>query len=219
MKTFTIQGNYLALLILLISFAISGCASSSGLERSEEFQNSMDRVDEDVERITTKINSVNSALNELTRQGQGDIRGAYDRFSEEVSELREMESDFESNTDQMESNAESYFEGWTRSDDQYDNQEIQRRSEERRNEISQRYESISQNSSLVKEDLRSYVSSVNEIESYLSNDLSSQGINSIAGIADDAITEGDQLKNELNSLQSAIASTRDEIRQGGITMN
>lgn len=219
MKTFTIQGNYFAILFLITSFIISGCASTSGLERSEEFQNSMDRVDEDVERITSQINSVNSSLSELTRQGQGDIRGAYDRFTEEVSELREMESEFESNTDRMESNAESYFEGWSRSDDQYDNPEIQRRSEERRNEIKQRYDRISQNSNSVEEDLRSYVSSVNEIESFLSNDLTSQGINSIAGIADDAINDGDQLKSELNSLQTAIASTRDEIRQGGITMN
>lgn len=219
MKTFTIQGKNFAILFLITSFIISGCASTSGLERSEEFQNSMDRVDEDVERITSQVNSVNSSLNELTREGQGDIRGAYDRFSEAVSELGEMESEFESNTDRMESNAESYFEGWSRSDGEYDNPELQRRSEERRNEIKQRYDRISQDSNSVEEDLRSYVSSVNEIESFLSNDLTSQGISSIAGIADDAINDGDQLKSELNSLQTAIASTRDEIRQGGITMN
>lgn len=220
MKTLTITtGNYFATLFLIASFALSGCASSSGLERSEAIQTSMDRVDEDVERIISQVNSVNSALNELTRQGQGDIRGAYDRFAEQVSQLRDMESEFENNTNRMESNAENYFEGWSRSDDQYENPEIQRRSEERRNQISQRYERVSQNSATVKEVLRSYVTDVNEIESYLSNDLTSQGINSIASISNDAVNEGEQLKNELNSLQSAIASTRDEMRHGGITMN
>lgn len=219
MKTFTTLGTYFTFLFIIVSFALSGCASSSGLERSESIQTSMDRVDENVADITTQINSVNSALNELTRQGQGDIRGAYDRFSEEVTELRELESEFESNTNTMESDAENYFEGWARSDQQYDNQEIQRRSEERRNEIKQRYDRISENTGTVEEELRSYVSSVAEIESFLSNDLTSQGINSIASIADDAIRSGDQLKNDLDSLQSAIASARDEIQQGGITMN
>ncbi|MEX1261885.1 MAG: DUF2959 family protein [Balneolaceae bacterium] len=219
MKTFTTTGIFWVILFLVGSFTLSGCASSSGLERSEAIQTSMDRVDENVESITTQVNSVNSALNELTRQGQGDIRGAYDRFSEEVSELREMERDFESNAEEMESDAENYFEGWTQTADQYENPELQRRSEERRDELSQRYEQISQNSQTVKEILRSYVSDVNEIESYLSNDLTSQGINSIAGISNDAVDEGEQLRTELNSLQSAIASVRDEMRQGGITMN
>lgn len=219
MKTFTATATFWTILFIIASFIFFGCASSSGLERSESIQTSLDRVDEDVERITSQINSVNSALSELTRQGQGDIRGSYNRFSEEVSELREMESELESNTEAMESDAENYFEGWSKSADEYENAELQRRSEERRNSLSQRYERISQNSQTVKEILRSYVSDVNEIESYLSNDLTSQGINSIAGIADDAVNEGEQLKNELNTLQSAIASARDEMRQGGITMN
>ncbi len=219
MKTFTASFNYFLYLLIIVAFIVSGCGTTSGLERSEAMQTSMDRVDQDVEAITSKVNSINSALNELTRQGQGDIRGAYERFSEQVNELRDLERQFEDNTNRMESNAETYFEGWARSDDQYENREIQRKSEERRSEISQRYDRINQSSSVVKENLRSYVSNINEIESFLSNDLTSQGINSISDIAENAVDEGEQLKNELNSLQSAIASTRDEIRRGGITMN
>lgn len=219
MKTFTTSANYFTLLFIVASVVLTGCASSSGLERSEAIQTSMDRVDQDVTSITTQVNAVNSALSELTRRGQGDLKGAYEQFSEQLSELRELEDQFENNTNQMESSSEAYFEGWARSDGQYENQEIQRRSEERRTQISQRYDRISQNSATVRQNLRSYISSINEIESYLSNDLTNQGVNSIASVANDSINEGDQLKNELDSLKSAIAATRDEIRQGGITMN
>lgn len=215
MKTSITSGIF----IFLISILLVGCGSTTGLERSEAIQTSMESVDENIGGILSQVNAVNSSLSELTRRGQGDIKGSFERFSEEASKLREMEREFVRNADRMESNAEAYFEGWTRSDDQYENPEIKRRSEERRQELSQKYERVNQNSESVKQDLRSYVSDINEIETFLSNDLTSQGINSIASVSGEAVNKGERLSSELGSLQSAIASTREEMRHGGLTMN
>ncbi len=217
MKTLTILAN--VTLLFLISFVLVGCGSTTGLERSEAIQTSMERVDDNIGEIQSQVNAVNSSLSELTRRGQGDIKGSFERFSEEASKLREMEREFVKNADRMESNAEAYFEGWSRADEQYENPEIKRRSEERRQELSQKYDRVNQNSNSVKQDLRSYVSDINEIETFLSNDLTSQGINSIASVSNEAVNKGDRLSSELGSLQTAIASTRDEMRHGGLTMN
>ena len=78
---------------------------------------------------------------------------------------------------------------------------------------------INRNSEGVKEAFKVYVSDVTEIEEYLSNDLTTRGIESIESLSNQTVRNGAQLKRELNSLQSAIEGARAEMRQSGIAIN
>lgn len=218
MKRYYKPHNILAVLFIALTITVTAC-STTGMQRSENLQSSLESVDNDIKLTVEEIEAVGSSLDELTRPGQSDVQKAFEVFSENVSKIEEMEEDFSKNADEMTSDIETYLEAWDNNKNQYDNAELQQSSNERRAELGRTYEKIAQNKMGVKEAYKTYVSDVTEIEKYLSNDLTSEGISSIASLSDKTVRNGNQLKTEIGNLRSAIESARAEMKKDGIAMN
>jgi hypothetical protein len=210
--------NIFAVLLLAVTFTVAAC-STTGLQRSEDVQSSMKTVDNDIKLIIVQLDAIGASLDELTKPGQADVKRAFEVYEENVSKIEKMEKDFSKHADQMTANGKTYFEEWDKDKNRYDNPEIQRSSDERREALGLTYDRIGENSLGVKEAFRAYVSDVTEISSYISNDLTTRGITSIASLSDNTVRNGSRLKNELESLQSAIEDARAEMVQSGVTMN
>ena len=189
------------------------------MQRSEDVQSNMQTVDNDIKQIVVQLDAIGSSLDELTRPGQADAKQAFDVFSENVSKIEKMERDFSKHADQMTKSGKKYFEEWDKKNNQYDNPDIQRSSDARRADLGRTYDKIAENNRGVKEAFRTYVSDVTKIEAYISNDLTTKGITSIASLSDRTVRNGNHLKNEIKNLQSAIEDARAEMTQSGITMN
>ena len=111
-----------------------------------------------------------------------------------------MEKDFSKHSDKMTKSGKTYFEAWDKDKNQYDNPDIQRRSDERHAALGRIFDKIGENNKAVKEAFRTYVSDVTEIESYMSNDLTTKEITSIASMSDKTVRNGKLLKNKLGNL-------------------
>jgi predicted small secreted protein len=218
MKKLIKPGNYLLVLFLATAFTVAAC-STTGMQRSEDVQSTMQTVDNDIKLIVVQLDAIGASLDELIKPGQADVKRAFDLYSDNVSKIKKMENDFAKHANEMETSGENYFAEWDKDSQRYDNPEIQQQSNERRAALGQIYDKIAQNNIGVKEAFRTYVRDVNEIETFLSNDLTSLGINSISPIATKVVSNGRHLRNELNSLQAAIEDARSEMRQTGITAN
>lgn len=205
-------------MLILAAFVISAC-STTGLQRSEEVQSSMEKVDNDIKEIVVQLDATGNSLNELTKIGQSDAKQALELYSKNVSMIEEMEDEFNKHAAELKESSDTYFSEWDKNSAQYDNVEIQRSSDERREALGNTFENIANNNVGVKEAFRAYVSDLTEIQQFMSNDLTPRGIDSIASTSDQAVRNGDRLKNELQNLQEAIAEARREMRQNGITMN
>lgn len=193
-------------------FAISSC-STTGMQRSEDVQSTMRTVDNDIKSIVVQLDAIGASLDELTKSGQADLKRAFDLFSDNASEIKNMEKDFVKHAAEMEKNGKTYFDKWDSESQEYDNPEIQKRSNERREELGNTYDKIAQNNVGVKEAFQEYVSDINEIERFLSNDLTSDGLDSISVVTNKALNNGTHLKNELQNLQAAIEEARVKMRQ------
>jgi len=218
MKTFTKPGNVIAVLLLAITITAAAC-STTGMQRSEDVQSTMKTVDNDIKLIVVQLEAVGASLDELTKPGQADVKKAYNAYSKNVSKIEKMEQNFSKNADKMTESGKKYFEAWDNDKNQYDNPDIQRSSDERRASLGMIYDRIAENNKGVKEAFRSYVSDVSQIDSYMSNDLTTKGITSIASLSDKTVRNGNMLKYELEKLQSAIEDARAEMTQTGISLN
>ncbi len=212
MKKLITHGNTFMLFCLAAAFTVTAC-STTGLQRSEDVRSSMETVDNDIKSIVAQLDAIEASLNELTKPGQADLKRAFELFSDNASEIKAMEKDFAKHASQMEASGKAYFSEWDSDDQNYDNPDIQKRSNERRAELGETYDKIAQNNIGVKQAFQTYVSDVNEIERFLSNDLTSDGLNSIARTSDKIMDNGSHLKNELQNLQSAIEDARIKMRQ------
>ncbi|MBP3193985.1 DUF2959 family protein [Natronogracilivirga saccharolytica] len=212
MKKIITPYNSFLLFSLAAVIAVAACSTTS-MQRSEDVQSTMQTVDNDIKRIVVQLDATGASLDDLTRPGQSDLNRAFDLFSENASKTKRMERDFAKHAREMEEAGKAYFEKWDKNGQQYDNPDIQARSDERRAELAETYDKIAQNNVGVKEAFKEYVSDINEIEQFLSNDLTRNGIESITSISNNVSDNGAQLKSELQRLQSAIENARTEMRQ------
>lgn len=212
------SGNLIAFLLLAIAITGSSCSTTS-MQRSENVQNDLRTLNNDIKLVVVQLDAIGASLDELTKPGQADVKRAFDVYSNNTSEIKNMEKDFSKHADQMTSSTKKYFEAWDKENNQYDNVDIQKSSDERRKHLGYIYDQISENKKGVKEAFRIYVSDVNEIKSYISNDLTANGITSISSMSNKTILNGTLLIRELENLQSAIEDAREEMTQTGISMN
>jgi len=217
MKRFTKPGFHIVT-IFLAAFIIMAC-STNGIQRSGNAQTSLEAVDDDINKIITQLDRIGTSLDNLTKPGQADLKEAYDKYAENILHIDKLENDFQKHIQEMETNNEVYLIEWEKNNNEYDNPEIQRLSVERLGIVSQAFNKISENNVGIKEVFKSYVSDVIEIEIFISNDLTSRGIESISPTSNRAVYNGKDLKQALIDLQSAIENARAEIAQTGISMN
>lgn len=205
------SGTIVTTLLLIIPFLFLGCASTSNLERSDEARTSLDALDRTVGAATSELQETRTSLDNLMRQSSGNLGEAFDSYAQNVTEMVELENAFIEQSERVRNSWNAYIEEWEESSSDYSNQDIQRRSEQRRQELQSAVEQVSQRSSDVRESFRKYTEDLREIRDYLSNDLTSTGIDNIDPIADDVLDEGETLMTALERIQDEISDAREVI--------
>lgn len=204
-----------ALLIGTTTF-IGGCATT-GTERVAKTTNSMQTVENEYRQTATQVDATTAALNELVRPDQPDTRKAFEVYKTSVARMDSEGKQLQKTSDEMNKRGKDYFAEWEKSGNQYTNPEIRELSEQRRTEMSQVFNKIPEASIGIKGSLRSYVTQLKEIQTYLSNDLTPKGIQAITPMAQKAVKDGENLKSSIQPVLAAIQNVRTEMAQGGTT--
>jgi len=208
---------YVFTLFIIVVLMIAGCNSngSNSMERSDKASTTMQTMDDDIKLVIVQLEATGASLAELTKSGQSDVKKAFELYSDNVTKIEKLEKDFAKHAEEMKVRGADYFDEWQKEGDKYENPQIQALSEQRRAELGVIYGRIAENSIGMDEAFKAYVSDVKEIQSFLSNDLTAKGVESIAPISRKAVTEGNRLKNEIKKLQTSIETARLEMAQSG----
>lgn len=199
------------LYLLIGIFILSNCASSGGLERAEQTRASMENLEEAANQLQERLNAAEKSLNNLTQTNAPQLREAYNNFRENVDEVIDAQERFNNEAEQMEERSQEYLSEWKREGQSYSNADLRQASQERRRELSNIYEDIISSSSEVSSTLDEYVTDIQEIRTYLSNDLTMQGISSVKPLAQDVSDNGQSLEQNLSHIQSSISDAREEM--------
>lgn len=193
---------------------LTGCATT-GTQRAENTSATMKTVEQDIKLAVAQIDVTAASLEELVKPGQTDEKKAFKKYSSDVDKMESLGNKMLVHTDKMSAQGKEYFEEWQKQGNAYKNSEIQALSEQRHADSSTALVKISEASVGVKGAFKSYLSDIVEIRTYLSNDLTAKGIESITPISQKAVTDGNSLKEAAAPVLSAIGSARAELSQGG----
>jgi hypothetical protein len=207
--------SYLVSAFVVATVGMTGCAST-GIQRSEKATTTMQTMDKDIKQVVVQLDATGASLDELMRPGQSDVKKAFVSCTNNISKIEKMEQHFAIHADEMKDRGKDYFDEWQKEGNKYNNQQIRELSEKRRVELGEIYGKIAENSIRVKGPFKAYVSDVKEIQSYLSNDLTSKGVEAIAPISKKAVDDGEKLKLAIRDLQLAIERARSEMSQAGM---
>lgn len=207
------QANIFLFSALLLAFTgIGGCDSTS-MERSNAARISLQTMDSDIQSAIRQLDTTGESLDNLMSVPQSDLKGAFKTYSDNVSQIASLEEKFARHAAEMTTRGTDYFEEWQKEGTEYKNPRIQQLSDQRRAALGEIYDQIAENSIGIDEAFKAYVSDVKEIRTFLSNDLSANGISAIAPTSQKVISEGDSLMAALKNVQMAIQGAREEMSQ------
>lgn len=207
MKTISIRAIFLPILIL-----ISGCATTN-MDRAEKTTASMEVVEKNINQISVQLSATEAALENLLTANQSELGEAFEVYKENVDKVIRLRQQLRTNTNRMRANGNEYFTEWEIEGETYQNPELRQVSTQRREELSNTFDQISEKSGEISRDLQAYISDVEEIESYLANDLTPKGINGVKPLSQKVKNKSRQIKTDINQMQNSIATTKPEMKK------
>jgi hypothetical protein len=185
------------------------------MQRSAKTGSAMQSVESDIKQVIAQVDVTGASLQDLIRPGQPDAKKAFKKYTDNVDKMQDMEQRFSEHTDKMRVQGKEYFEEWRTDGKTYTNPQIQALGEQRRADLSADFVRISEASVGVKGSFNAYMSDLNEIQNYLSNDLTPKGVEAISPIAQQAVMDGTSLQAAIYPVLNAVSSARGELTQGG----
>jgi hypothetical protein len=189
---------------------IGGCATT-GMDRSVKASNSIRDVDSEIRKVITHIDVTAASLDVLVRGGNSDLKKSFNKYSDNLGKLDHEGSKMLKRMDEMRSHSKEYFAEWETQGSAYTNPEISQLSEERRVNLAEVYARVPAASVGIKSAYNSYLTNLKEIQKFLSNDLTPNGLDAIDPIAKKAVQDKDTLKASFQPLLAALDEIKAEL--------
>jgi len=203
-----------ATVIIGSSFLMSSC-SSTGMDRSEKAGTSMNDVEKDINEAVAQVSITDTSLQDLVKPGQSNVKKAFEKYSDNVEKMEKDGNRLLAHVEKMHDQGKDYFEEWRTQGNAYANPQIAALSDQRRADLTAVFAEISSSSVGIKGNLKTYMSDIKEIQTYLSNDLTPKGVESISSVAQKAVADGEGLKSTVNPILIALDNAKAELKPGG----
>lgn len=211
-----VQPKALLAALLYGAFILLGSCAMLGIgTKRTAVTTSMQTVDSDIRQSVLQVDATGASLEDLIKSGQDNVKKALDKYTDNVSKMEKMGNKLMNHIDEMSVKRSEYFTEWEKRGDTYTNPQIRELSEQRRADLGKIFDQIPESRVGVSGALQAYLSDIKEIQNYLSNDLTPNGIGAITPIAQKAISDGDNLKEAIKPVLSALERARAEMLQGG----
>lgn len=212
-----LRTHSLALITMLLlggtSTFLGGCATT-GMDRSVKTSNSIRDVDSEIKKIMIQMDATSKSLDALVVAGNPDLKKTFNAYSDQLDKLDNEGKRVLKRMDEMKSHSKEYFAEWEKQGVAYKNPEISALSEERRTKLAEIYARVPAAAAGVKSSYLSYLTNLKEIKSYLSNDLTPKGIETINPVAKKAVEDMAALKESLQPVVTALDEIKVELYSG-----
>jgi hypothetical protein len=197
MKLFTIGLAFVALTGL-----IAGCISNKGYDKgaatATALQSSANKVTEVSQRVTDTL----GALNGLTFNPQGDLRVQYGTFTTAVKNLQSASGDLDVQVADVQAKAQAYSVDWSNQLATIQSPDIRSRSAARKDEVTAKLQNLNGSYQGVKDSLKSFLSDVTDIKTYLDTDLTAAGLDKIKDVVARTKVDAVPVRDSIKRLQS-----------------
>lgn len=199
--------------LLGIASFLGGCATT-GMDRSVKTSNSIRDVDSEIRKMVAQIDVTSASLDALVAPGQKDVKKAFKTYSHDLDNFEHEGKRTLKRIDEMREHSKEYFGEWEKQGNEYKNPEIRELSEERRIKLAAIYARVPAAGAGIKVSYTAYLTNLKEIKTYLSNDLTPQGLITIDPVVQKAHQDKETLKSSVQPLLGAMDEIKAELYSG-----
>jgi len=194
-----------ALAFAVVAGAVTGCATTA-YQKAVGTSNALTESSAMIAKGGALIDETLVKLNDLVSNPRPDLRNQFNAFDNSVNELGSAAKDVTIKAEQMKLQGAAYFKDWDKESAKMQNEDIRHRSEVRKNEVTSRFNRITQNYEATKAAFIPYMSDLRDVQKFLSVDLTSGGLEAIKDVAAKATNHSVPLKESISNLSEEFKS-------------
>jgi len=178
---------------------------------------SKEAVTQNLKSVSADIDAIFSSIKDLYAQRkpvegeEGRLKETYLQFKGGVSRFKRDVEALRSNSDQMVVNMEQTFEKWQVALDAMRSETVKAQGQKRRDSKLETFKSLNIDMWNLQSDLGSYISELNDIESFLAFSLDPEGVSQIGDMLVDTIKIVDKLDIGIEKVTAKVAALPDVI--------
>lgn len=201
-----------------VTFLLAACAGMPGEQANSisDISANMDQVDADLRDAVMQVDTVDASIDTLMNSN-GALEPAFARYTRQVEEMERVGDELEGHVDALRDQGFDYFVEWREQTTEVSNPELVDISESRQDESRRAFTDLTRSGIDVKRNLQNYLSDLQDIETYLSNDLTPAGVEAITPIAQQARKDGEALQNAIEPMLTAIGKARSTMDVSAVT--
>jgi hypothetical protein len=201
MKISIIAASRSVQLLLISSALVWGGCSSTGVERAESTAESMQYSVANIEKGKKLIDDTMTSLKKVQESAGTDPRPAFTEYAGNVDDVEAVGTRVNKATKNMKANSKEYYEKWQKELSGMNNEQLKAISSTRQAESQAAFEKVAGSYQGVVEAYNPFLKDLQDIRTYLSNDLTPGGIKAIKPVADKAEVHANALNDSLTALQ------------------
>ena len=188
-----------SLALVALSAAIVGC-KSSGYEKGNQVAASIQSAADKIAAAPGQIDMTLSNLNSLVSQPQSDLRPQFKQFSSDLAEIESSAKDVASKRKALASKGKEFMAKWDEQLAQIKSEDIKARSQARKEDVTKQLMAIKTSYAETEIAFRPFLTTLQDIQKYLSVDLTQSGVSAIKGDVEKANKTAEPLKASLTKL-------------------
>ncbi len=194
-----------ALLPALVVLA-AGCASA-GYKKGDTAARGMQRAATEVQAETRAIDATMDALRELVNNPAPDLKPQFENYRSTLRRLVARANQSERTRARMERQGAEYFTAWDKETAEINYGIIRDRSESRRAEVTNHFHAVNSRYLEVQGVVRPLITYLEDIQTALSVDLTTAGLDSVKSIVSNAEQNARKVETALGRLSEELAAS------------
>jgi len=184
---------------------LAGCAST-GYDKATATGTALQATAQQVSLGSAQLTETMAFLNNLVERPQADLRPQFEKFSTALDQLQALAKDVNDKATDMQAKGQDYFKAWDQQLATIKNEDIRTRSAKRQQEVAAKFQTMNGDYQEAKTAFKPLMSNLQDIKTYLSNDLTANGIASIKKTVAQANQEVPPLKKAVGKLSADFKS-------------
>lgn len=188
--------------IVAVVAVLAGCSNMMPAKDGSKVVRSMEETHKYLGTAAEELQATNAALD---RAGTAtDLKAWYAEYSKSVAKLQKGAEHARDHWYSMKANNQAYVDAWEKEIGETSNPEIKETMEQRRQRVTERFESVRQIAEKVRDSYQPYVKDLQDIETALKVDLTAGGVKALEPSISKAKADGDVVMKNLDELGIAL---------------
>jgi chromosome segregation ATPase len=196
----------LATLPALIALVwLQGCASE-GHDKANDTATKMSSLRSAIVATKDQVNAVSASLTELTKENV-DSKTAFGQFTKSTDKLADETKKTTEILRDLRAQGAAYFAEWQKQNAAITDPDIKKAADERRADLTKSLEGVTKSMDEAAALYPPYLSRIQDAKTFMSNDLTKNGIKTISSTLEHLVKEGGEVSKALDSVVKNLDAT------------